>query len=89
MAMTKAQIEASIRDRMLFRWPRHFRDNDAAPVFALGICQAAGNEHGQPVLCTTEEIPIEMLAQLLEGTAALLRQRETNQATGARRQDAK
>jgi hypothetical protein len=72
MPMTRQMIEAAIKDRLLDRWPRRFKEEGAAPVAAIGIVQVSGPKYALPMICTTEDMDEAMLADLLFGIAAKL-----------------
>lgn len=73
MPMTKEQIAFAIQDRLADRWRRRMTEEDAAPVCVIGIKQLAGPGYATPVLCCTEDMPNDQLADLLLGVSRMLR----------------
>lgn len=73
MPMTKHSIRRAIEDRLCFRWRNRCQAEDAAPIAVVAVKQLAGPGFGTPVLCTTEDMDQNMLADMLEGIARQLR----------------
>lgn len=70
--MTAEELNAAIDERLNY-YRHRCRQHHAVPLFCVGI----GQDHnlGQAVTCIPDGVPLAFVVQLLEQTAALLKEK--------------
>jgi hypothetical protein len=75
MSMNFFSRQRAIKDRMLGQWPEEMRRLGAVPVCAISIVQDEGPRFGSVTLHLQPEMPLQVIADLLQRTVEELREK--------------
>lgn len=86
MSLTPEEIAAAIEDRLVQRWKSRCLEEEAAPICLIAIKQNKTRPgYGTPVVITTEDLPAEQLAALLQGAGNIMQRELIKRKKAARR----